>query len=153
VNVPVGGFYTREIREDGTRVGFQLMTWEGQSKTFSHVRFKGPFHVGKYAVDLSVMDEIGVPAILMAIERAKLIAVDELARMELFSKSFQSAVLAALECPKPFLGVIQERSHPFLDSIRRRPDIKLFEVTIQNRDALIEVIRKDLEHLVNPVLN
>ncbi|MFQ5949751.1 MAG: nucleoside-triphosphatase, partial [Nitrospiria bacterium] len=46
LGVPIGGFYTREIREKGMRVGFQLTTWGGKGGVLSHVKLKSPFHVG-----------------------------------------------------------------------------------------------------------
>jgi len=34
---PAGGFYTEEIRERGTRVGFKLVTLDGEQAVFAHV--------------------------------------------------------------------------------------------------------------------
>lgn len=142
--VPVGGFYTREIREKGVRVGFRLTTWGGEGGVLSHVSLHSPFRVGKYGVDLRVVEEIGVPAILEAIDHARLIAIDELGRMELFSALFQRAVLSALKSRTPLLGVIQARPHPFLEGVRRRSDVELFLVTVENRDRLVTVLQERL---------
>ncbi|HET6369694.1 MAG TPA: NTPase [Nitrospiria bacterium] len=136
LTVPVGGFYTEEIRERGGRVGFRLVTWEGERAVFSHVDFKGPCRVGKYGVDVAVLDRIGVPAILKGMQSSKLIAIDEIGRMELFSEAFRAAVLKALDSTTPLVGVIQKRSDPFLDRIRKRPDVRLFTITPANRDTL-----------------
>jgi nucleoside-triphosphatase len=46
------GFYTEEIREQGVRVGFQLVSLDGQTRVISHVGIPGPFRVGKYGVDI-----------------------------------------------------------------------------------------------------
>lgn len=140
----VGGFYTHEIRERGVRVGFRLSTWDGRRGIMSHVSFKSPFRVGKYGVDIRVIDNIGVPAIREAIKYGKMIVIDELGRMELFSKKFQEAVLDALESKVPLLGVIQARPHPFLEQVRKRPDVELIQVTIENRDVLAEQLKNRL---------
>lgn len=146
--VPVGGFCTREIREKGVRVGFRLMTWGGEEGVLSHVDLESPFRVGKYGVNLRVIDRIGVPAILEAVDQSRLIAIDEIGRMELFSDLFQKAVLSALQSRTALLGVIQEKAHPFLDGIRRRPDVALFPVTVENRDRLVTVLQERLRLMV-----
>lgn len=149
LNLPVGGFYTYEIREKGVRVGFLLRTWDGKSGILSHVEFQSPFRVGKYCVDISVMDKIGVPAILEAIRKAKLIVIDEVGRMELFSEEFKKSVLVALESSTPLLGVIQERAYPFLNQVRCRPDMQMFTVTLENRDGLVGILSKQIQGLLS----
>ena len=144
LNIPVGGFYTWEIRERGRRVGFQLSTWEGESGTMSHIDIASPFRVGKYGVDVQAVDDIGVPAILEGIASGKLIVIDELGRMELFSERFRKTVLKALDSDVPLLGVIQARPHPFLDRIRGRSDVELIHVTEENRNTLARQLQKRL---------
>jgi len=145
---PVGGFYTREIREGRRRVGFRLTTWDGKSGIMSHVRFDTPYRVGKYGVDIRVIDKIGVPAIQEAMTSGKIIVIDELGRMELFSETFQETVWKALEKKLPLLGVIQERPHPFLNRVRKRPDVELIPVTIENRNTLAD----QLPHRLSGIL-
>jgi nucleoside-triphosphatase len=144
----VGGFYTHEIREKGGRVGFRLMTWEGDIGILAHVNLRCPFRVGKYGVDIATMNEIGVPSILKALEEADLIAIDEVGRMELFSDAFKDAVMSALESEKPLLAVIQERPDPFLDGIRHRTDVRLIPVTFQNRDSLVQELKDRLKPFI-----
>lgn len=146
LSVPVGGFYTREIRDPARagRVGFSLSTWEGQTGTMSHVDFDSPYRVGKYGVDVRVIDDMGVPAIREAVADGHLIVIDELARMELFSEKFQQAVREALDSDVTVLGNIQERRHPFLDTIRKRPDVELIRITPENRDGLVKELEDRL---------
>ena len=47
-----GGFYTQEIRAQGRRVGFEVVTLEGRRGRLAHVEARGPYRVGKYGVDL-----------------------------------------------------------------------------------------------------
>lgn len=138
LSMPAGGFYTREIREGRRRVGFRLATWDGKSGIMSHVRFDTPYRVGKYGVDIRVIDKIGVPAIQEAMTSGNIIVIDELGRMELFSETFQETVWKALERKLPLLGVIQERPHPFLNRVRKRPDVELIPVNIENRNTLVD---------------
>jgi nucleoside-triphosphatase len=41
-----GGFYTGEIRDHGTRVGFKVVALEGGEAVFAHVDFTTPERVG-----------------------------------------------------------------------------------------------------------
>ena len=148
LNVPVSGFYTQEIREGGVRKGFRLMTWDGKSGVLSHVNIQSRCRVGKYGVDIKVIEEIGVPAIEEAIKQAKLIAIDELARMELFSQAFQKTVLDVLGSKIPVMATIQERPHPFLDRVRQRSDVQLFSVTLENRDRLVGLLKEKISELI-----
>src|SRR5437016_6316223 len=58
-----GGFYTEEIRDGGTRAGFKIVTLDGEEVVFAHVGLKTPEHVGKYGLDLSVLETVGVEAV------------------------------------------------------------------------------------------
>jgi nucleoside-triphosphatase len=45
--VPVSGFVTREIRKGGQRVGFSLVTLDGEQGTLACVDLPGPPRIGK----------------------------------------------------------------------------------------------------------
>jgi nucleoside-triphosphatase THEP1 len=49
--VQAGGFFTCEIRDaQGTRLGFEIVTLDGQETTLAHVRIRSAQRVGKYGV-------------------------------------------------------------------------------------------------------
>ena len=52
----LAGFYTEEIREGGVRQGFRAVTLDGDTYELARVDFRGPARVGRYGVDLRVMD-------------------------------------------------------------------------------------------------
>jgi len=52
------GFFTQEIREDGIRKGFELITLDGRHQLLSHVNITGPQRVGRYGVDLTGFDAL-----------------------------------------------------------------------------------------------
>ncbi|MDP3015544.1 MAG: nucleoside-triphosphatase, partial [Deltaproteobacteria bacterium] len=51
------GFYTTEIREEGVRKGFELISPDGKRKLLSHREFKSPYRVGSYRVDVKGFEE------------------------------------------------------------------------------------------------
>jgi len=46
------GFYTEEIREEGQRKGFELISLDGKRGLLSHKDIKSPYRVGQYKVDI-----------------------------------------------------------------------------------------------------
>ena len=133
-----GGFYTEETREGGVRTGFSLTTLDGKHGVLARVGAEGPHRVGKYAVDLSDLETIGVPAVRSAVEARGIVLIDEIGRMELFSRTFRNAVVDALDSICAVVATIQMRSERFLDSVRSRDDVEIIEVTLQNRDLIVE---------------
>ncbi len=137
---PASGFYTEEVREAGRRVGFRLVTLDGQTGILAHVNWKGktPFRVGRYGVEVGVLDTLGVDAIRRAVEQGILVVIDEIGPMELFSAAFRDAVLWALDQGACILGTVVRRPVPFAEALKRRPDVTVVEVSPENRDRLVD---------------
>jgi len=131
------GFYTEEIRDHGTRVGFKVVAVEGGEAVFAHVDFTTPERVGKYGLDLSALEAVGVNAIREAVQAERLIVIDEIGPMEIRSVGFREAVNDALDSELPVLATIFSRSLPFTDGIKSRPDVVLIEISPNNRDRLV----------------
>lgn len=138
---PVGGFYTQELRTGGVRRGFEIVTLDGRRGTLAHVDIHSRQRIGKYGVDLSTLDRLAVAAIREAVQDPdphSLVIIDEIGPMEMRSQNFCDAVLEALDSRKEVLGTIVQRSTPFGDLVKRRPDVDLIEVRRDNRDGLLE---------------
>ncbi|MCX7994521.1 MAG: NTPase [candidate division WOR-3 bacterium] len=134
------GFYTEEIRENNTRVGFKLITLDGQSCIMAHKNIKSPYRVSKYGVNIECIENIGVQAIKDAIAKNKIIIIDEIGKMELYSRQFRNVVIEALNSKAPVLTTILYTTNPFCDKIKERKDVRIFEVTLSNRDELVQKI-------------
>jgi nucleoside-triphosphatase len=146
--VSMGGFFTREIREHGMRVGFTIeaiRSWDQEYQddsgkkyqaVMAHVNSRSPYRVGKYGVNTSAIDEVGITALRQGMKRSKLIIIDEIGRMEMYSSLFQKEVNNVLDSSLPVLGVIQMKPNPFLDSVRQRDDVTVIQVTPDNREEL-----------------
>jgi nucleoside-triphosphatase len=98
-----GGFYTEEIRERRERVGFKIITLEGKDSLLAHIGFKTPERVGKYGLDLSGLEAVGVEAIRTAVRARRLIVIDEIGPMEIRSAAFYDAVNEAFGPVRRFL--------------------------------------------------
>ncbi len=142
-----GGFYTEEIRDQGTRVGFKVVALGGGEAVFAHVDFKTSERLGKYALDLSALEAVGVDAIRKAVQGERLIVVDEIGPMEIRSAPFREAVLDALDSELPVLATIFLRSLPFTDAIKSRPDVVLIEISLNNRERLVSELSEKFRNL------
>src|SRR6266568_7632459 len=98
---PAGGFYTEEIRERGVRVGFKLVTLDGKEAVLAHINFKTRERVGKYGIDLSALETVGVAAVREAVRARLLVVIDEIGPMEIRSAIFCDAVNEALDSGAP----------------------------------------------------
>jgi len=138
----VRGMISREFREQGTRVGFEIIDLRtGQKGWLAHVRQSSGPQVGKYRVNLNDLKNIGVNSILNAIKNADVIIVDEIGPMELFSQEFRDAVLQAVNSSKPLLGTIHFRAqNPIINAIKTRSDAEILEITIENRENMHNII-------------
>lgn len=76
--VPVGGFLTQEIREDGDRVGFSVEEIGGPRAPLAHVALSEGPTVGRYRVDVAAFESLALPAIQRAAQRGGVVIIDEL---------------------------------------------------------------------------
>jgi len=141
-----GGFYTEEIREGSGRTGFALITLDGRSAVLAHVRIRGGPRIGKYGVDLSVMDGLATDCLTRAMAEKDIVVIDEIGPMELLSRRFREIVMQVLESEVLVLGSIAKRRMDFTDAIKRHPNVRIVEIDRANRDQLpmdiVEWIRK-----------
>ena len=137
LGVPTAGFYTEEIRSAGRREGFALVTLDGRRATLASVRIRSPHRVSRYGVDVQALESVGLPALEEATAGAKLLVVDEIGKMELFSPRFREAVLRALDAGGPVLASIMLSSHPFADALKARDDIRLIRLTPETRERVL----------------
>lgn len=138
-----GGFTSTEIRGPAGRLGFAIRTLDGKEGVLAHVKCRSCHRVGRYGVRIADIDAVAVPAIEAAVQAGKVVVIDEIARMELFSGKFREAVLRALDSPSRVLAAIQLRRELFLDEVRARPDVTLIIITARERESLAgELIRE-----------
>ena len=136
-----GGFYTEEIRSEGVRQGFRLVTLDGQSAILAHVNIHSPHQVSKYGVNIDNLDRVGVSALLKAAQQCDLVVVDEIGKMELFSANFREAILQIINSGKRALGTIMLSPNPWADAIKLKPQVNLITVTRANHHQVLEELR------------
>jgi nucleoside-triphosphatase len=131
-----GGFYTEEIRAEGRREGFRLVTLDGHKAVMAHTDLSGQGRprVSRYGVDLGALEQVGVAALGRAAETGRILVIDEIGKMELLSQSFRQAVLQAIEGPNIVLATVMQRANPWVDSLKQLWEVEVWEVSRQNRN-------------------
>ena len=136
---PTTGFFTREIRDKGRRLGFSITTLDGKRGILAHIDVKGRHRVGRYGVNLPDIDRIAVPSLIPENEMV-VVVVDEIGKMECLSALFRRVIIEVLDSPNWVVGSIALKGDGFIGGIRKRPDTHLITVSESNRNTLVEEI-------------
>ncbi len=142
------GFWTEDIRDKlNKRTGFKIVTTEGTEAILaSKYLFETPYKVGSYYVDVETFEKIVIPVLEKALKEDKTVVIDEIGKMELFSKRFISVVEEIFEKKEKILATVPIKDiHPFVKKVKERKDVLLIEVTLSNRNYLPEKIIQMLE--------
>jgi nucleoside-triphosphatase len=133
---PMTGFYTAEMRSQGRRCGFELCGLNGARRVLAHVNFKSCQRVGRYGVDTA-----GFEAFLEQLDLtnpdAGLVIIDEIGKMELFSKRFQAIIRELFDTDRELIATIALFGGGLVQEIKQRPGVRLLEITRHNRDHLV----------------
>jgi nucleoside-triphosphatase len=136
------GFYTEEIREEGVRKGFELISLNGKRGLLSHKEIKSPFRVGSYRVDIKSFETL-IDSIPFFDPSNPLIIIDEIGKMECLSDRFKNFLKKIFDSGKLVIATIAFKGSGLIAEIKERQDIKLFEMTKDNRDSLgLEILKE-----------
>ena len=139
------GFFTREILEGGMRAGFELRSLDGKRIVLSHVDIDSPYKVGKYKVDVIAFEQY-IESIRLSGNMGKLVIIDEIGKMECMSGKFITFTKRLLEAENiVLLATVALRGGGFISEIKKRSDVKIYEITLKNRETFINTIIKDIE--------
>jgi nucleoside-triphosphatase len=138
----VGGMISREVRERGVRVGFEILDiGSGKRGWLAHVNQQTGPQVGRYHVNIEDLNAVGAKAVADAVEKCDVVAIDEVGPMELFSEKFKDATRKALESGKPVLAVVHWKARDrLIGEAKSRTDAETFTVTHENRELLPNIL-------------
>jgi nucleoside-triphosphatase THEP1 len=143
---PVSGFYTEEERMEGKRVGFLMKTVDGKKGYLAHQDIRSDVHIRRYGVSIENIEQIAVPSI--ASGGNNIIILDEIGKMECFSRVFRQAAIDALDSKNIVIGTITFGGDEFILGIKKRGDMEIHEVTPENRDLLPDLIVRKISELL-----
>jgi nucleoside-triphosphatase len=135
------GFYTEDLRTSGVREGFRIVTLDGDMALLAAAGQSGGVAVSKYGVDIGELNRVGVSALRRAIERGHVLVVDEIGKMQLYSREFRQTIFEALRAGHPLLGTIMAGRNAYADRIRHHPNVEILELTEDNRVEILGLLR------------
>ncbi len=145
----VGGIVCPEVRERGYRIGFLIIDLMDSTRDWlAHKKlFKSGPRIGRYIVNVKGAGELGSKAIAKAIERADLIAIDEVGPMELLIPKLKSAIIEAFKSNKPLLAVVHWRMND-QRILSLMKNAEKYYVTESNRNTLRNSIRNKVIEII-----
>ena len=139
------GFYTQEIREGDKRKGFIWTRLDGTTGILAHFDIKSRARIGKYGVDIAGFEKSVVPVLDIEQSDAELFVIDEIGKMECLSGKFVAAVRRLFASEKSVLATVAQNGRGLISQVKQMPDVKLFNLTRQNRDKTIAEILQALQ--------
>jgi len=135
----LAGFYTEEVRRDGVRQGFELVTLQGKRRVMAQVDSRSGFRVGKYGVDLGAIESV-IELTLDESIGADLFFIDEIGRMECLSAMFVQKVSSLFATGKPVVATVAMKGGGFITDVKKLLGVALWEITMQNRNKMPDEI-------------
>jgi len=137
IDTKVHGFYTKPYFEDGLVIGYKM---------FDYTKSLDPFIIGIKDTPTSCQpitenfETDGVSILSKALESNTVIILDELGILESKAVKFRKKILECLDSENLVIGVIKQKHSTFLNQIRDRKDVIIVDVSLINRDRLIDEI-------------
>ena len=136
IHRPVTGFFTREMKKKGRRVGFTIVTLDGREGILAQEESQSPLKVGKYGVRVEELDRVAVASMVPA-RSDQIVIIDEIGKMECLSVLFRDTLVKTLDSPNTVIGSIALKGNPFIEALKKRTDVLLVNVDEKNRDSLV----------------
>jgi len=150
-NISFAGFYTQEIRDHrGKREGFQIVSLDGVTDIFASVHYKTLKRVSKYGVDIKKFESVAIPSLQKGIEEGQFLVIDEIGKMELFSKKFKQLLVDIFRRKYlNLIGVVMRYPNRFVKELIEKPDVEVFNLTRANykeipKEILGKILRENL---------
>jgi nucleoside-triphosphatase len=140
---PATGFLTKELKTGDRRLGFAIETLDGKRGILAHQDVISRYRVGKYGVNLADIDGIAVPA-LAPFGPEDLVVVDEIGKMECFSRHFRDTLTRILNSSHRVLASIALKGDRFIQGIKGRDDVLVIGLTEANREEVFGVVLGEL---------
>ena len=139
----IGGIITPEVRKEGRRIGFKVVDIFSRKEGWLAKVGNYPNSVkfGRYSIFVEEFEKVALPALSFALKKCDLVVIDEIGKMEFFSKKFKEKIFEVLKSDKPLLAVLHRK---FISSFKTFGEV--VRITEKNRDKIKEKIVEKFEH-------
>ncbi|KAI0220386.1 Cancer-related nucleoside-triphosphatase [Lamellibrachia satsuma] len=160
MGVPMQGFYTEEVRIEGKRTGFDVVSLSGNRGKLARVSpdngmggGRSRYSVGQYSVLLDDFEETALPVLQANTDQGAtrpVYVIDEIGKMEMFSSRFvQTVRTLTAQVETTVLATIpiaKGRPVPLVEELRHSADAKLMVISRANREEVVaEVVQSVLD--------
>ena len=141
----VGGFITREVRENNRRIGFKFIDLDnGYEDWLANIYGKTGYTIGKYNVYIDKLNKY-LEELKKRLEKYEVIIIDEIGPMEMLSPQFKELVNLTLKKPTPSIYTVHHRiSNELRNKFTTKYNNILYVITRENRDGIPLIIWNEL---------
>ena len=148
-NITIGGIITPELRQRGVRTGFKICNLlTSECRIMASRLFSSPVRVGRYGVDLQVIETFGCDALKQANESAQVIIIDEIGKMELLSEKFQGTLYSLLKSDKIIVATVGLALLARIESKLKTYNMNYAKYILQPKQW-----SREFEEILNHILN
>ncbi|MGB5910719.1 MAG: NTPase [Promethearchaeia archaeon] len=142
-NFKIKGFLTPEVREKSRRIGFDI------AEISSDIRFpfarigdsKSKYKLGKYSVFIDEFEKVISNLENLDFEQVDLMIIDEIGKMELFSKKFQNFIINIFQGESNIIATIGKNiKHPYNKKLFNLPNLYKYDLSFQNQQEIYQQI-------------
>ncbi|MGQ9706068.1 MAG: NTPase [bacterium] len=135
------GFWTDEIRENGVRIGFRIITVDGREGILAMKGINKLPMVGSYSIYVDEIERLIVPEIEKAIRDRKICIIDEIGSMELKSARFRKVINDVFNSNVKLIATVKLKRDSYLENLMSKEDISVYVLTENNRAKLLGELR------------
>lgn len=141
------GFFTSEILENNEITGVVIENLNGDGRILAHINLKSKYTVGKYKIDMKGFEDF-LLNILLKEKKTGLYFIDEIGKIECESKKFSKLIVELLNGDKPLVATIPEKGIGLISEIKKRDDVRLFELTPHNHEQKLKELTMVIRDLL-----
>ena len=139
----IHGFLTPEVRKENKRIGFDILDINSRERTeLARIEgIKSPFKLGKYNVFVENLELVIKKLESLEHLRHDLIIIDEIGKMELFSKKFQNYMIDLFKSNLKVIATIgQKMQHSIKNFIMSKPNVICLNLNRNNQKEIFQKI-------------
>jgi len=103
----------------------------------AHTKLKSKVVVGRFKVDIRALDDF-LEKTFSREKKTGLYFIDGIGKMECESKKFNKIILDLLNASRPVIATIADKGTGLISEIKKREDVRTFEVTEHTRDLRLK---------------
>ena len=141
------GFFTSVILENGERAGLEIENLNGDAMILAHINMKSKYSAGKYKIDIKGFEDF-LQQLMVKEKKTGLYFIDEIGKAECESKKFSKLIVDLLNSDKPLVATIPDKGTGLISEIRKRDDVRLFELTPHNQEQKLKELTMVIRDLL-----